>query len=112
MASSSPTGSKQVKYAPPPIPETPSQTINEMLRTRFGEPHTNAMKAPIAPIICGMFTAINMVYTHIQSHTGKQQHSHTMWMVACGKKTSTFLLGFVEYGKKYMCMAHVVVFSI
>ena len=87
MASSSPTGSKQVKYAPPPIPETPSQTINEMLRTRFGEPHTNAMKAPIAPIICGMFTAINMVYTHIQSHTGKQQHSHTMWMVACGKKT-------------------------
>ena len=73
--------SQEEIYGPPNIPNTPSKTINNMLRERCGKQHTNVFKAAISYGICYIFQAITVVYQTV--HKDKV-HSHSMWMTACG----------------------------
>jgi hypothetical protein len=68
-------------YPVPDIPQTPSNTINNMLQERCGKSFDNPVKAAIAQYICRVFTIINHVYKLIHKDSVP---SHTMWMVSCG----------------------------
>ncbi|CAH1780483.1 unnamed protein product [Owenia fusiformis] len=99
------TATRGPAYKAPIIPNTPSSTINSMLRTRCEKGFNNPIKAGIAFMICFMFTAINKVYDTFRKD---QPHSHTVWMMSSSAITLGVILGTVVAYHAALAMAVVV----
>jgi len=95
------------KYGPPNIPDTPSKTINDMLKTRCNKVFEQPVKYGLAYYICGVFQAITTLYRTV--NPDKTRHSHTIWMVCCG--IISFLIILKSYLAYQLIMASAFIFS-
>ena len=109
------------KFGPPKIPDTPSNTINTMLKQRCGKEYDNVVKAGLAFYICYIFQGITMVYKAIHKDSNP---SHRMWMISCGLISAAIILksyliyniimacSFLMYGVLYYGSVLVALFGI
>ena len=79
-------------YPAPPIPDTPSKAINDMLQMKCDKTFDSPIKYGIAYAICFAFMAIVKLYHMIHREV---RQSHTKWMAACGVFALASIIGTV-----------------
>lgn len=108
-------GDKNQLYGPPTIPETPSKTINDMLKTRCDKQFNQPIKFGIVFYVCAVFSLITKVYGILYTKKTGGKASHSMWMVSCGIVGALIIVkSYLLYNVMMACsfLAHFVLYYI